>query len=73
MYINDQYPNYLSEVFEIPSENNIQPRRSFQILKFLFPRTSIGQTALSYFGLKLGAKTLSRLSKQNISTRLSIL
>ena len=46
MYVNDQCANYLGEVFEIPSENNIQPRTSFQILKFPFPKTSIGQTAL---------------------------
>ena len=46
MYVNDQCANYLGEVSEIPLENNIQPRRSFQILKFSFPKTSIGQTAL---------------------------
>ena len=32
-YVNDEYPNYLNEVFQIAPENNIQTKVSFLKLK----------------------------------------
>ena len=46
-YINDQFPNYLNEVFQTASENNIQARETFLKLKCPFRKTNAGQMALS--------------------------
>ena len=46
MYVNDQCPNYLNEVFKTAPENNIQTRWSFQKLKCPFHKTNAAQTAV---------------------------
>ena len=40
-YVNDQWLNYLHDVFQTAPENNIQTRESFQKLKCPFRKTSI--------------------------------
>ena len=49
-YFNEQYPNYLNEVFGVATESNFKLRNSFQKLKCLFRKTNNGQYALSYIG-----------------------
>ena len=45
-YFNEQYPNYLNEVFDVAIENNLQLRGSFQKLKCPFRKTNASQLAL---------------------------
>ena len=40
-YVNDQWPNYLHDVFQTAPENNIQSRESFQKLKCPFRKTNV--------------------------------
>ena len=40
-YVNDQRLNYLHDVFQTASENNIQTRESFQKLKCPFRKTNV--------------------------------
>ena len=39
-YFNEQYPNYLNEVFDVAIENNFQLRGSFQKLRCPFRKTN---------------------------------
>ena len=50
--------NYLSEVFEIALENNIQTRGRFQIMELSFHKTSASQMKLSYIDLTIWSKSL---------------
>ena len=47
-YINERCPNYLSKVFNVTTESNIQLRGSFQKLKCPFHKLDNGQFASSY-------------------------
>ena len=47
---NEQYPNYLNEVFDVATESNFQLSSSFQKLKCPFQKTNNGQNALSCIG-----------------------
>ena len=68
-YFNEQYPNYLSEVFHVAVENNFQLRGSFQKLKCPFCKTNTGQFALSYIGPTFWNKTLDTLKcTKNLNT-----
>ena len=49
-YVNNQCPNYLSQVFQTAPENNIQTRGRFLKLTCPFHKTNAGQMALSYIG-----------------------
>ena len=49
-YFNEQCPNYLSKLFNVTTESNIQLRGSFQKLRCPFSKTNNGQFALSYIG-----------------------
>ena len=62
-YVNNQYPNYLNEVFQTAPENNIQTRGSFLKLKYPFRRTNAGQMALSYIGPTIWSKTPDTLKQ----------
>ena len=55
---NNQCPNYVNEVFQTASENNIQSRGSFLKLnlKCPFRKTNAGQMALSYIGPTIRSK-----------------
>ena len=63
-YFNEQCPNYLSEVFNVATLNNIQLRGSFQKLKSLFRKTN-GQFALSYICPTFWNKTPETLKRTN--------
>ena len=56
-YFNEQFPNYLKDVFDVAVESSFQLRGSFQKLKCQFRKTDTGQLALSNivqsFGIKL--------------------
>ena len=56
-YFNEQCPNYLSEIFNVATESNIQLRGSFQKSKCPFRKTNNGQllclTLVQLFGTKL--------------------
>ena len=56
-YFNDQCPNYLSGVFNVAAESNIQLRGSFQTVN--------GQFALSYVGPTFWNKTPETLKRTN--------
>ena len=67
-YFNDQFPNYLNEVYQTPLENSMQTRGSFLKLKCLFHKTNAGQMALSYIGSTIWSKipdTLKRTKSLN--------
>ena len=64
-YFNKQCPNYLSKVFNVTAESNIQLRGSFQKLKCLFRKTSNGQFALSYIGPTFWNKTREIFKRSN--------
>ena len=49
-YVNNQCPNYLSQVFQTAPENNIQTRGRFLKLTCPFHKTNADQMALSYIG-----------------------
>ena len=63
-YVNDQFPNYLNEVFQIAPENNIKTRGGFLKLKCPFLKTTAGQMALSYIGSAIWSKTLDTLKRR---------
>ena len=56
-YLNEQFPNYLNEVFDVAIENNFQLRGSFQKLKCPFRNTNTSQLALLYIGPTFWNKT----------------
>ena len=60
-YVNNQYPNYLNEVFQTAPENNIQTRESFLMLKCPFRKTNAGQMTLSYIDPTIWGKTPDKL------------
>ena len=62
-YLNNQYPNYLNEIFQTAPENNIQTRGSFLKLKYPFRKTNTGQMALSYIGRSIWSKTPDTLKQ----------
>ena len=62
-YFNEQCPNYLNEVFDVPVENNFQLRGSFQKLKCPSRKTKTGQLALSYIGPTFWNKTPNSLRR----------
>ena len=67
-YVNDQFPNYLNEIFQTGPENNIQTRGSFQKLKCPFHKTNSGQVGLSYAGSTIwrnSHETLKRIKNLN--------
>ena len=64
-YFNEQCPNYLSEVFNVATESNIQLRGSFQKLKCPFRKTNNGRLALPYIGPTFWNKTLETLKRTN--------
>ena len=72
-YVNNQCPNYLNEIFQTAPENNIQTKGSLLKLNCSFRKTNASQMTLSYIGSNIWSKTLTRLSKQKISTRLNII
>ena len=68
-YVNDQCPNYLNEVFQTASANNIQTRRSFLKLKFPLRKINARQIALSYIGPTIWSKTADTLKRtKNLNT-----
>ena len=62
-YVNNQCSNYLNEVFQTASENNIHSRGSF--LKLKCPFRKAGQMALSYIGPTIWSKTPDMLKGTN--------
>ena len=64
-YVNAHCSNYLSEIFNVAIENNIQLRGSFQKLKYAFRKTNNVQFALSYIGLTFRNKTPGTLKRAN--------
>ena len=62
-YVNDQCINYLNDIFQAASENNIQTRKSFQNIRTPFNKTSLGQMALSYIGKSIWSKTPETLKQ----------
>ena len=64
-YFNEQCLNYLSEVFNVATESNIQLRGSFQKLKCPFRKTNNGQFPLSYIGPTFWNKTRETLKRTN--------
>ena len=62
-YFNGQYPNYLSEVFNVATESNIQLRGSFQKLKCHFCKINSGQFVLFYIGSTFRNKTPDRVKR----------
>ena len=64
-YVNNQCSNYLNEVFQTASENNIHSRGSFLKLKCPFRKTKAGQMALSYIGPTIWSKTPDMLKGTN--------
>ena len=66
-YFNEQYPNYLNEVFDVSVKNNFQWRSSFQLifqkLKWPFGKTDTGQLALSYIGTTFWNKAPDTLKR----------
>ena len=64
-YFNEQSLNYLSEVFNVATESNIQLRGSFQKLKCPFHKSNNGQFALSYIGLTFWNKNPETLKRTN--------
>ena len=49
-YFNEQFPNYLREVFNVTMESNVQLKSSFQKLKCPFRKTDNGKFTLPYIG-----------------------
>ena len=72
-YVNDQYSNYLIEVFQTAPENNIRTRGSFLKLKCPFRQATTGQMVLSYIGPTIWSKTPDTLKRKKISTHLNII
>ena len=68
-YANNQCPNYLHEIFQTATENNIQTSGSFLKLKCPFRKTNAGQIVLSYIGPTIWNKTPDLLKR----TRLNII
>ena len=62
-YVNDQCINYLNDIFQAASENNIQTKKSFQNIRTPFNKTSLGQMALSYIGKSIWSKTPETLKQ----------
>ena len=60
-YFNEECPKYLSEVFNVARERNVQLRGSFQKLKCPFRKTSNSQFALSCIGPTFWNNTLETL------------
>ena len=60
-YLNDHFPNYLNEAFQIATENNIQNRGSFQKLNCSFRKTNASQMALPCIGPTIWIKILETL------------
>ena len=56
-YLNEQCPNYLSEVFNVATDNNILVRGNFQKSKCPFCKNNNGWLALSYTGPTFWYKT----------------
>ena len=55
-YVNDQWFNYVNEVFQTALEKNIQNRGSFLKLKCLFHKTNAGEMTLPYIGPAISSK-----------------
>ena len=64
-HFNEQCPNYLSEVFNVATESNIQLRSSFQELKCPFRKTNNCHFALSYIGPTFWNKTRKTRKRTN--------
>ena len=64
-YFNEQCPNYLSEVFNVTTESNIQLRHSFQKLKCPFRKTNNSINLLCYIGPTFFNKTPDILKRTN--------
>ena len=71
--VNNQCPNYLNEVSQTAPENNIQTRGSFLKLKCTFCKTNADKWRCLTLVQPHGAKPLTHLSEQKISTGLSII
>ena len=63
-YFNEQYPNYLNEVFDVPTDSNFQLNSS-QKLKCPFLKTNNGQYAFSYIGPTFCNQTPHALKRSN--------
>ena len=61
----NQCPNYLHEIFQTATENNIQTSGSFLKLKCPFRKTNAGQIVLSYIGPTIWNKTPDLLKRTN--------
>ena len=55
-YVNDQWFNYVNEVFQTALEKNIQTRGSFLKLKCLFHKTNADEMTLPYIGPAISSK-----------------
>ena len=64
-YFNKQCTNYLSEVFNVPTESNIQLRGSFQELKCPFRKINNGQFPFSYIDRTFSNKTPQTSKRSN--------
>ena len=64
-YFNEQCPNYLSEIFIVATESNIQLKGSFQKLKCSFCKTNNSPFDLCYIGPTFWNKTLETLKCTN--------
>ena len=56
-------PQYLNEVFELSSPNNLRTRNRYLKLICLFQKTNMGQNALSFIGPSIWNKTPKVLKK----------
>ena len=72
-YVNDQYPNYVNEVFQIALENNIQTWASFQKLKYPYANlTQVKWRSLTFLE-RWRAKPLTCFSQQKVWACLNII
>ena len=64
-YFYEQWPNYMTEVINVTTENDFQLRSSFQKLKCPFQKTNNGQYPLSYIGLTFWNQTSHTITRSN--------